>query len=281
MKYADLHVHTVYSDGTSTPAEVVCCAKEKNLSCIAICDHDCIDGIAPSIAHSEEVQVEIIPGVELTIIKDTKEIHLLGYFVEWKEKWFTEILERVQRERVTRLDRMIEKLKSFDIEIDRERVMRISGGKGSVGRLHLARALVEVKAVSSIRVAFDRYIGDFRPCYVEDIGFSPKEAIDLILRAKGVPVLAHPGVIEDDSLVKEFIKYGIRGIESFHPEHSQADREKYEKISKEYGLLVTGGSDCHGLGKGRILMGSVKVPYDFVERLKEEAGRIKAARTSN
>ncbi len=210
MKYADLHVHTIFSDGTFTPEEAVRLAKDKGLSSIAICDHDCVDAIAPAMECAKDISIEIIPGVEITVIRNAKEIHMLGYFISWKEKWFIEILKRIQRERILRLDKMIRKLKCFNIDVDKERVMKIAGGKGSVGRLHLARALLEMKAVSTIQEAFNKYIGDFKPCYVEDIGFSPKKAVEIILKAKGVPVLAHPHMIGDDMLIQEFVKYGMR-----------------------------------------------------------------------
>lgn len=276
MTYADLHVHTNFSDGTFTPEEVVHSAIDKGLSCIAICDHDCVDAITPSMEcakKSPAPNIEIIPGVELTVIKDKKEIHMLGYFISWKEKWLNEVLRRIQAERVSRIHKMIEKLRRFNIEVEPARVFDIAGRKGSVGRLHLARAMLEIKAVSSIQKAFDKYIGDLKPCYVEDIGFNPKEAINFILKANGVPVLAHPYTIKDDSLVREFIEYGIRGIEVFHIDHSPAVSKKYEKIAAEHGLLALGGSDCHGLGKGRVLLGRVKMPYSVVEKLKKEAKR--------
>ena len=271
MKYADLHVHTMFSDGTFTPEETIRVARDKGLSCIAICDHDCVDGINPSIEYAKKNPIEIIPGVELTVIKDQKEIHMLGYFISWEEKWFKEILKKIQAERISRINKMIEKLKRFNIEVEPDRVMRIAGRKGSVGRLHLAQALLEIKAVDSIQMAFNKYIGDFKPCYAEDINFSPKEAIEVILRAKGVPVLAHPCTIRNDSLIQEFVKYGMRGIEVFHTDHPLSVSKKYEKIARKFGLLVTGGSDCHGLGKGRVLLGGVKVPYSIVETLKEAA----------
>lgn len=274
--YADLHVHTDFSDGTFSPEKVVDTAVEKNLSCIAICDHDCIDAIEPATKHARKIPIEIIPGVELTVIKDGKEIHILGYFVSWKEKWFREILKGIQEGRIQRLDKMLAKLKKFGINLKKSRVIEIASGKGSVGRLHLAKALLEAKAVSSIQAAFNKYIGDFRPCYVEDVGFRAEEALEVISRAKGVPVLAHPQTIGDDSLVQEFIKLGVRGIEAYHTGHSLPESKKYEKMAKDYGLIVTGGSDCHGMGKGRVLLGSVKVPYSIVEQLKQEADAIRS-----
>ncbi len=274
--YADLHVHTDFSDGTFSPEKVVDTAAEKGLSCIAICDHDCIDAIGPSMKRAREISIEIVPGVELTVIKDGKEIHILGYFISWKEKWFREILRGIQRGRIERLDKMLAKLEKFGVNLKKDRVIEIAGGKGSVGRLHLARALLEAKAVPSIQAAFNKYIGDFRPCYVEDVGFRAEEALEVISRANGVSVLAHPQTIGDDSLVREFIKLGVRGIETHHTGHSSSQSEKYEKMAKDHGLIITGGSDCHGMGKGRVLLGSVKVPYSVVEQLKQEAARIRS-----
>lgn len=273
-KYADLHVHTNFSDGTFTPEEVVRHANSKGFACIGICDHDCVDGIDPAVECAKGTALEIIPGVELTVIKDTKEIHMLGYFISWKERWFIELLKKVQGERNARLDKMLSKLSRFNIVVDKEKVIRLAGGKGSIGRLHLARALKEVGAVSSVQAAFDIYIGDFKPCYVEDIGFGPKEAVRIILKAKGVPVLAHPSTLRNDSLVRELVKDGICGIEVYHSDHTASDSRKYEKMAKEHNLLVTGGSDCHGHAKHKVLMGEVKVPYSLVERLREKAKAI-------
>jgi len=184
----------------------------------------------------------------------------------------------VQRERVVRMGRMIDKLKEFDIQLTLKRVMQISGSRGSVGRLHLAMALFEAGAVSSIQKAFNKYIGDFKPCYVEDIGFTAEEAISIITKANGVPVLAHPSIIGDDTLVQDLIKLGMRGIEVFHTNHSAGLNEKYQRLADDYGILATGGSDCHGMGKGGVLMGGVKVSYAVVEKLKKEAGKIKNER---
>ena len=271
MKYADLHVHTHFSDGTFTPAEVVRVACERGLHAVAICDHDCVDGIDPAIECAKNTSLEIIPGVELTVIEEAREIHMLGYFISWKEKWLQELLKKVQRERIKRIHKMIEKLKACNVTIDVDEVMRIDGRRGSVGRLHLARALAQAGAVSSVNKAFNKYIGDNKPCYVEDIGFSPKEAIGIIVKAKGVPVLAHPKALGDDALVQRIIKSGVRGIEVYHTDQKSSDSKKYEKMAKDYGLLATGGSDCHGLGKQKILMGSVKIPNTTVQELKKLA----------
>jgi len=170
---------------------------------------------------------------------------------------------------------MIAKLKGLGVNLDMENIKGIAGQKGSLGRLHLAWALLEAKAVSSVNEAFKKYIGDKRPCYVEDAGFKTKEAIDLILKAGGVPVLAHPETIKDDSLVRKIIDCGIKGIEVFHTDHRSSASKKYKDMAIKHNLLITGGSDCHGMGKERVLMGTVKMPYAVVESLKDEAERIR------
>ena len=270
-KYADLHVHTYFSDGTFSPEEVVKCALERGLACIAICDHDCIDGIEPAIESAKNTSLEIVPAVELTALKDGREIHMLAYFIAWREKWFRELLQKIQTGRLQRLDEMLKKLAECNIKVDKEKVLELSP-HGSVGRLHLAKVMFQSKAVSSIQAAFDKYIGDFKPCYVEDVGLELKEALAVIKRAGGVSVLAHPSTLNNDRLVQDIIGYGVRGMEIFHTDHTGQTSRKYEKMAKDHNLLITGGSDCHGMGKGRILMGGVKVPYSFVEKLKKAAG---------
>jgi len=272
-RYADLHVHTHFSDGTFSPEEVTRTAKEKGLAAIAICDHDSVDGVSPCIELAGE-ELEIIPGVELTVIKERREVHILGYFVSWKEKWFVDTLKDLQKKRVKRMRKMIEKLAHHGINIDAEELLEESG-QGSVGRLHLARKMAETGQVPFLQTAFDKYIGDLKPCYVEDIGFEASQAVDTIIKAGGVPVIAHPAILGNDDLVRKFIRYGIRGIEAFHIDQSSSVSKKYQKMAEENHLLITGGSDCHGLAKKEVLMGKVKVPYSVVERLKEERDRIR------
>ena len=271
--YADLHVHTHFSDGTFSPEEVVRTAKEKGLAAIAICDHDSVDGVSACIKLAGR-ELEIIPGVELTVIKERREIHVLGYFVSWEEKWFVDALKELQKKRVERMYKMIALLAHHGINIDAEELLKESG-QGSVGRLHLARKMFETRQIPKLQTAFDKYIGDLKPCYVEDVGFEALKAIDTIIKAGGVPVIAHPAVLGNDDLVRKLIQYGARGIEVFHTDHSSSVSKKYENLAKENNLLITGGSDCHGLAKKEVLMGKVKVPYSVVEELKEDARRIR------
>jgi len=275
IKYADLHVHTFYSDSTFSPEEVVSCAMGKALTAIAICDHDTVDGIDPCMAIGLEKGVEIIPGIEMSVEKMDAEIHILGYFIDWKQDWLRKKLKEIQNSRVERLFIMIEKLNAMGVKIDAEEVFRIAVNKGSVGRLHVAKAMLNSGAIKSSREAFDKYIGFAKPCYVPYTKLSPKETIELILRAGGVPVIAHPNLIGNDEYIVEFIDYGLRGLEVYHTDHKPHASKRYEEMAKELGLIMTGGSDCHGMGKGRILMGTVRVPYEIVEKLKEESKKIR------
>ncbi len=275
MKFADLHVHTFYSDSTFSPEEVVSCASEKGLSAIAICDHDSVDGIAPCTEIGDRMGVEIIPGIELTVEKADIEIHILGYFMDYKVEWFAKKLREIQKARVERIHKMVEKLNAEGIDVKAEDVFALAG-KGSVGRLHLAQAMLKTGKVTTFREVFDKYIGFKKPCYVTNIRFTPREVLEALLKIGGVPVLAHPNVTGADEYIPELIGYGLRGIEVYHTDHRPSVTKHYEALAKGYGLLSTGGSDCHGLGKGRVLLGGVRVPYTIVEALREESMRIKA-----
>jgi 3',5'-nucleoside bisphosphate phosphatase len=277
-KYADLHVHTFYSDSTFSPEEVVSCAREKGLAAIAICDHDTVDGIDPCMAIGLEKGVEIIPGIEMSVEKMDAEIHILGYFIDWKQDWLRKILKDIQDSRVERIFVMIDKLKAMGVKIEAEEVFKIAVNKGSVGRLHVAKAMLGSGAIKNLREAFGKYIGFAKPCYVPYTKLSPEDTIGLILKAGGVPVIAHPILIGNDEYIKEFMGHGLRGLEVYHTDHKPNVARRYEAIAKELGLVMTGGSDCHGMGKGRILMGTVRVPYELVEKLKEEAVKIKNER---
>lgn len=273
-RYADLHIHTYHSDSTLSPEEVVDLAYEKGLSAISITDHDCIDGIAPSIERAQKYSLEIIPGVELTAEQDEFEVHIIGYFIDWKAGWFAEKLAEIRTARVNRIYEMTAKLKNVGIEIDPEKVFELSG-PGSVGRLHLATVLYNEGHTSSIGEAFRKYIGNKSPCYVKRFKLTPQETIDMILNLGGVPVLAHPHILGRDDLIADLVKKGLRGIEVYHTDHPSKITLHYEDKAFEYGLLITGGSDCHGMGKGGIFIGKVKVPYKAVEDLKREAAAIR------
>ena len=204
MKYADLHVHTFYSDSTFSPEEVVSYADYKGLSAIAICDHDCLDGIEPCRDFAESFGMEVISGVELTVERKDAEVHILGYFVDHKLGWLNDRLKEMRDFRVDRVYRMVEKLNTAGLKISAEDVFKVAG-KGSVGRLHVAKAMLKAESVRTFKEAFEKYIGFLKPCYISNIKFSPGEAIGLVLDAGGVPVLAHPGVMGKDECIPELV----------------------------------------------------------------------------
>jgi hypothetical protein len=273
-KLADLHVHTNLSDGTFTPAEAVEGAINAGLSCIAITDHDCVDAIASAKKAVRSRDLEIIPGVEMTAQEKGREVHILGYFPDIKDERFLKRLKVIRQNRVDRVYKIVEKLKRYDICLDPEIIFELSG-PGSVGRMHVASVLEQEGYVSSIKEAFNRYIGDKGPCYVSHYEITAKDAIAELKRVGAVVVYAHPQLMGGEDLIPKFMKYGLDGLEAFHSEQSKSVSRKFVEIAGEKGLLVTGGSDCHGLNKGRMLMGTVMVPYSFVEGLKRCAKRTK------
>ena len=268
-KYIDLHVHTNYSDGTFSPQEVARYAMEIELAAIAVTDHDCVDAINPAMDEVKGRDLEIIPGVELAAEIEDFEIHIIGLLVDWKDPWLKEQLKEIRSARTERMQKMIEKLNALGIGIKLEQVMALSRDEGAVGRLHLARALLEGGYTRSIRQAFARFIGRNGPCYVKRMIISPEQAIDMIKRVKGVPIFAHPGNMQHDEVIPELVKYGLMGIEVLHIDHNASASNHYKQLAQNYGLLMSGGSDCHGAGKGYPLMGRVEVPYSFLEKIKE------------
>ncbi|MBL7085312.1 MAG: PHP domain-containing protein [Candidatus Omnitrophica bacterium] len=274
MRYADLHIHTKFSDGTFAPEQVVKEAQEKGLSCIAITDHDEVSGIEPAIKEGKNLGIEVIPGVELSAEINDYEIHILGYFIDWQAQWFRDKLRQICEVRRKRALAIIERLRTKGINLDSDKVLD-AATSGSVGRLHIARMLEEQGYVSSIQEAFNKYIGNGRACYVKKFKLTPSEAINMISRIKGLAVLAHPYSIGNDELIPELAQLGLRGIEVYYPEQHRATSEHYKNLAKKYGLLITGGSDYHGLCKDRLTLGEIKVPYILVEALKREVTALK------
>ena len=267
MKFADLHLHTVFSDGTYTPEELISASQRAGLSAIAVVDHDTTDGIAPAMAAAEQKDIEVLPGIELSAEYEGSEVHILGYLIDYKDSSLIRRLDILKKNRVERIHKIIEKLKDVGIDLKPESVFSIAG-EGTVGRLHVARALVKEKKAASIFESFQKYIGDKCPAFCLGFKFSPLEAINLIKEAQGIPVLAHPYIIHNDELMPKFIDWGIMGLEVYYPEHSQSMINFYLNIAREHNLLVTGGSDCHGKAKPNVKIGCMKVHYELVEKLK-------------
>lgn len=268
MKTADLHLHTNFSDGTFTPAELVDAAKKAGLSCMSLTDHDCTAGVEPVIEAAGS-DIEVIPGVELTSETNSFEIHVLGYFVDVHSEALAKELKRIRDRRTSRVYEILDKLKQKNASLDASDVFAVAG-HGTVSRLHIARAMLAKGIVSSVSEAFSRYIGNEGPAYVGKFSLPTESAIRVIIDAGGIAVLAHPYSQRCDELIPGFIKAGLRGLEAYYPDYSAAVRRYYIELAEKYGLLVTGGSDCHGSAKAGISVGCVRLPYEFVERLKRE-----------
>ncbi|MFH1552408.1 MAG: PHP domain-containing protein [Candidatus Omnitrophota bacterium] len=272
--YADLHVHTAYSDGMFSPEKVVQKAVELELSAVAITDHDCVEGISPSIEAAAGTGLEIVPGVEISAAKGDTEIHILGYFIEWQDPSLLKTFKKMKQSRIDRMKKMLCLLRENGINISEEKVF-LEVSEGTAGRLHLARVMVEENIVRDIKEAFDRYIGDGKSCHVKHERLDYRKAIEMIRKAGGVPVLAHPGTMGKDDDIPSFVQAGLKGIEVFHTKHRSGVNDKYFNLAKKYNLLITGGSDCHGMGPGKILIGKIKVGYEVVEDLRQEAEKIR------
>jgi len=268
MKYADLHVHTIHSDGTYTCAQLVRESIIRGISVLAIVDHDTTEAIAEAQVKAQGEDLEIIPGIELTAQHENQEIHILGYFLDYQNKELLERLKLVQLNRIQRVYKIVENLEGLGIKLNPETVFGISG-KATVGRMHIARALVKGGLVGSTTEAFRRYIGDKSPAYVLGFRLTVPEAIKLIQAAGGVAVLAHPYMLHNDALITEFKGYGLEGIEVHYPEHSQAMVNFYLELAKKLNLLVTGGTDFHGSAKPEIKLGMIKIPLELVEKLRQ------------
>lgn len=273
-KFADLHLHTLFSDGTYTPEELVLQSLKVGLSAIAVVDHDTVSGVGPVIAEAKNKGLEVLSGIELSAAYQTQEIHILGYLIDHQHKALLKKLESLRENRVERIYKMAAKLKRLGINLNPQKVFDLAL-KGTVGRLHIARALVKEGFCSSIPEVFQRYIGDNGPAYVLGFRFSPQEAINLIKDSGGVSVLAHPYTLNNDALILEFVKLGLKGLEVYYPEHAQGMVNLYLELAKKNHLLITGGSDCHGKAKSEVRLGSVRVPYALVEKLKEAKEGLK------
>lgn len=268
----DLHAHTTASDGTFSPNQLVEHAKRRGLAGVAVTDHDSTDGIAEAMETGRQLNVDVVPGVEINTEYEGKEVHVLGYYFDLNSKSLQDLFSKLRNERVSRMDRILEKLNSLQIDITREEIMA-EAGEGAIGRPHIARVLIKRGLVKDIPEAFSKYLGKEAPAYVERFKLPPSEAIRWIREGQGVPVLAHPGLVGKDAIIEELIPAGLVGIEVSHPDHPDEARNRYAKIANDLGLIPTGGSDFHGAGaEHRGDLGTVTVDKSVVLRLRERSG---------
>jgi predicted metal-dependent phosphoesterase TrpH len=281
MGALDFHSHTTASDGTLAPGELVRLAVRHGVRVLAVTDHDSTDGLAEARDEaSRHGEMTIVPGLEINCDVEGAEIHILGYFVDHEAAWFQAFLRDQRSERVARVHRIAERLGELGMPIDPAQVFALVK-EGSPGRPHVAQVMVDRGYVKSVREAFDRYLHAGGPANVLRRRLTPADAVAVIRRARGVPVLAHPGLANRDGLIPELVAAGLMGIEAYYSEHSAGQSARYLDLCREHGLVATGGSDYHGPQSGRTnLPGTPAVPasaWEGLQRARDIAARASVA----
>lgn len=266
---ADLHLHTTASDGRYSPEAVVRLAISVGFGIIAITDHDSIDGIEPALYEAKKhPDFTVIPGVEMSTDVPAGEVHILGYFIDYTNEGLKSRLKQLRDSRITRALSMIEKLKALGINVSWGRVKELAG-EGSIGRPHIAQAMLERGYIRTFEEAFIKYIGRDGPAYAEREKFTPEEAVSFIKKMEGLAVLAHPDTIEDlDTMLNKLICAGTVGIEVYYDGYNATTTDKLLKLAYKHDLIPLGGSDYHGFGtESETPIGAVSVPVEHVQRL--------------
>jgi len=267
-RFADLHLHTYFSDGTFSPEELAERGGKLGLVAMALTDHDTIEGCERMAQACRAVGVEFVPGTELTAELAGREVHLLGYYLDAANEKLRAALKQFQAVRQSRIEEMVSRLNRLNVPLTAEAVFRLANCQ-SPGRPHVGRALVEEGLCASLDEAFDRFLKKGRPAWVPKFKIDALDAIKLIHDAGGLAALAHPVLNQGDEVIPDLVKQGLDGLECFHTKHTGTMPEHYLALAQRYNLLVTGGSDCHGFSKGKPLIGGVKLPAIYFERLKE------------
>ncbi len=271
MADVDLHLHTTESDGHLTPAEIVTMAVQRGLKVIAITDHDITDGLDPAWkAAMAYPQLAVIAGIELSTDIPGNEIHILGYYIDHQDTGFQMVLQQFRESRVDRARKMVEKLGELGMPVEWDRVVEIAGS-GSIGRPHIAQAMMEKGYVPQLKDAFDKYIGRNGPAYVERDKQTPEAAVQLIAEVGGTPVLAHPAMLQDlDGVLKSLKAAGLKGMEVYYAEYDKETIEKLAAVANKYDLLPCGGSDYHATGApGEHLPGEMGPPMWVAQELRD------------
>lgn len=285
MNYIDLHIHSTYSDGTLTPSVLVQEAKKMGLKAISLTDHDTTEGVEEIISHGNTYGVEILSGVELSAHIDASSVHILGYGLQHNDPELLARLAIIQEARDTRNQKIINRLNELGIKITKEDVYKFSK-TGQTGRPHFAQFLIEKKMVNSFDDAFNIYLGQNGSAYVPRKILPAADAIRYILDAGGLPVLAHPAIINCTmssipDLIETLKNFGLSGVEVYYPSHSKKVRKTLLEISKKNDLIATGGSDFHGHRNAEITLGRTgknqRLPYEVLEKIKTRLSSSKAA----
>jgi len=269
----DLHTHSTASDGIYSPGDLLHHADEAGLRVIALTDHDATQGLPEAVQAARELDIDFIPGIEINTDISGGEVHVLGYFLEYERPTFQATLRTLRDARVSRGQRMVELLNEQGVHVSWERVREIA--QGSVGRPHVAKALLEAGYVQSIGEAFDKYIGNGKLAYVPRYKLTPVDAVRLIASANGLPTIAHPitlpGLQELRNWLPELCSAGLVGLETYYGPYTDEQERSLLALANEFDLIPTGGTDFHGPGIHPTPLGGRRIPPKKVKRLKAQA----------
>jgi predicted metal-dependent phosphoesterase TrpH len=269
-KYIDLHLHTLHSDGELTVEALLNLIASKNISCVSITDHDTFAAYATAPKAAEHLGIGLIPGIEVSSVNKERDIHILGYFCDIQNAEFLDALDIQHQSRIDRVKACLEKLRKLGISIDYEQVEFFCAKGASIGRPHIALAMLAAEHVKTFPEAFERYLKEGAPAYCPPVGLTSEKTIALIKKAGGLAVMAHPEYTNADDLIPKLVEWGIDGIEVYNYK-SMKNAKKYKKIAKKYKLVETGGSDFHYEKYNQL--GEQKLPYSIVENLRAKLSR--------
>lgn len=275
MSGVDLHAHTTASDGTYAPAELVEEAVRRGVRVLAITDHDSTEGVGPALAAARpHPTLEIVPGIEINTEVAGAEVHVLGFFLDHEALWLRDLMREFREERAARVGRIAERLAALGMPIDPAEVLALVR-EGSAGRPHVARVMVQKGYVATVKEAFDRFLKAGGPAYVSHRKLTVRQACELIHRAGGVAVMAHPGFNQGaEALIRELAgERLLDGVECYYAEHTPEQTARFVGLCRELGLVTTGGSDFHGPAVRATTLGHPAVPWAAWEDLRRRAGR--------
>jgi predicted metal-dependent phosphoesterase TrpH len=273
----DLHLHTTASDGTLSPSELVSRARAAHLTIIAITDHDTTAGSLAARAAARDANLELIPGIEISAVADSRDVHMLGYFIDLDSPPLAAFLERQRLERLRRVNEMGARLAALGHPIDVAPILAAARCGRSVGRPQVAEALIRAGHVATRDEAFSRFLEYGAPGFVPRCGASPEDVIDVVHAAGGVVSMAHPGLTRRDEFIPAMAAAGLDALEARHSDHDEATEAKYRALAAGLGLIATGGSDYHGdSGHRASRIGTVVMPSADFEALWRAAERRRA-----
>ena len=267
--YIDLHIHSTYSDGLLTPKEIFDVARKRGLKAISITDHDTVAATATAFQLGKDAGVEFVPGIEMSVAHAHCDVHLLGYFIDASSKGLLDYADLLMGSREERAQAIVKALQKQGLNITYEFVRQKANG-APIGRPHIAQVLVEEGYVFSSYEAFQKYLGENKVGDIPKVNVGLKRAVEIVKEANGLVFLAHPSTIGCcDDVLKLLMDYGLDGIETVHPKQFGERREYYSRIARKNNLLESGGSDCHGGRDGNLALGTLNVPFSFLEGMRE------------